>query len=266
MNHLTAFVKDLPDGRQALAVRVDSEVSAAAVAEALELPAARGVLLLSGGAGLMPNRALDHLSASFRAIGEVLAQEEVTVIDGGTQAGVMTLMGEALARAGRTAPHIGVLPAQAEVEPGGPRGEDTLEPHHSHFVLLDSDQWGAESQLMSDLASYLAGQASSLVLLASGGDVALLDTECNVRQGREIVVLAGSGRLADEITDAVRDGERAIGDREAEATGLHSSFEPSERQQRVAAVAREGHMTLFDLSEPPAELATLIRQRLTRRE
>jgi hypothetical protein len=264
MNRLTTFVKEFPNGRQALAVRTGVEVTPVAVAEALELPTASGVLLLSGGAGLMPDEALDRLSAPFQAVGEALAQEETTVIDGGTQAGVMALMGAALDKSGRTAPYIGVLPAQAEVEPGGPRGEDVLEPHHSHFVLLGSDQWGAESKLMSDLATHLAGGAPSLVLLASGGEIALQDIEWNVRQGREIVVLAGSGRLADEIARAVRE----TGDHGSAGLGrlLRCLFEPNERQQRIAAIAREGRITLFDLSASPAELAELIRQRLTRRE
>jgi hypothetical protein len=266
MSRLTTFAKEFPDGQQALAVRAGVEVTPAGVAEALELPAASGALVLSGGAGLMPDEALDRLSAPFEAVGEVLAQEHATVIDGGTQAGVMALMGMALAKAGRTAPYIGVLPAQAEVEPGGPRGEDVLEPHHSHFVLLESDQWGAESQLMSGLATHLAGGAPSLALLASGGEIALQDAEWNVRQAREIVVLAGSGRLADEIAQAVRE----TGDHESALAGLRRLsqrlFKPSERQRRITAIAREGHITLFDLSGSPAELAELIRQRLTRRD
>jgi hypothetical protein len=266
MNRLTTFVKEFPNGRQALAARAGVEVTPAAVAEALELSAASSVLLLSGGAGLMPDEALDRLSAPFEAIGEVLAQEHATVIDGGTRAGVMALMGAALARTGRTAPYIGVLPAQAEVEPGGLRGEDILEPHHSHFVLLESDQWGAESKLMSDLATHLAGGAPSLALLVNGGEIALQDVEWNVGQGREIVVLAGSGRLADEIAQAVRE----TGDHGSALAGLRRFlgrlFKPNQRQRRIAAIAREGHITLFDLSGSPAELAKLIRQRLTRRE
>ena len=243
MNHLTTFVKEFPNGHQAVAVRTDAEVDPAAVAEALELPTSSGVLLLSGGASLMSEEILDRLSPLFTAIGETLAQEQITVIDGGTQAGVMALMGEALAKAGRTAPYIGVLPAHAEVEPGGPYGEDILEPHHSHFVLIESDEWGSESRIMCDLATYLAAQAPSLVLLVNGGEISLQDIEWNVRQGREIVVLAGSGRLADEIAEAVCQPERKTRD-------------------RIAAVAREGRLTLFNLSASPAELVELLKHRL----
>jgi hypothetical protein len=238
MNHLTTFVKEFPND-QAIAVRTDAEVDPAAVAEALELPISSGLLLLSGGASLIPEEILNQLSPLFTVVGETLAQEQVTVIDGGTQAGVMALMGEALAKAGRTAPYVGVLPAHAEVEPGGPHGEDILEPHHSHFVLIESDEWGSESKIMCDLATYLSAQAPSLVLLVNGGEIALQDIEWNVRQGREIVVVAGSGRLADEIAEAVRQPERKTRD-------------------RIAKVVREGRLTLFEISQTPTALADLI--------
>jgi hypothetical protein len=243
MNHLATFVKEFPNGQRAVALRTGVEADPASIAEALGLPVSSAVLLLSGGAGLMSEKMLNRLSALFVAVAEALAQEQVVVIDGGTEAGVMALMGQALAKAGRTAPYIGVLPAHAEVEPGGARGEDILEPHHSHFVLIESDQWGSESKTMCDLATYLAAQAPSLVLLANGGEIALQDVEWNVRQGREIVIIAGSGRIADEIAKAVRRPRRRT-------------------RERIAAVARDGRITLFDLSASPAELGELLKHKL----
>jgi len=247
MSHLTTFVKEFPNGRQAVAIRTGVEADSASIAEVLGLPVSSAMLLLSGGAGLMSKKILNRLSALFAAVAEALAQEQVIVIDGGTEFGVMALMGEALAKAGRTAPYIGVLPAHAEIKPGGPRGEETLEPHHSHFVLIESEEWGSESKIMCDLATYLSAQAPSLVLLVNGGEIALQDIEWNVRQGREIVVLVGSGRLADEIAEAVRQPGRRMRD-------------------RIAAVAQEGRLTLFDLSASPTELVELLRHRLIRRD
>jgi hypothetical protein len=96
---------------------------------------------------------------------------------------------------------------------------------------------------MCDLATYLSAQSPSLVLLVNGGEIALKDIEWNVRQGREIVVVAGSGRLADEIAEAMHQPERKARD-------------------HIAAVVREGHLTLFDLSASPAELVKLLKHRL----
>jgi hypothetical protein len=148
-------------------------------------------------------------------------------------------MGEALADAGRTTPHIGIVPARAEVEPGGPLGEEILEPHHSHFVLIESDEWGAESKTMSDLATTLSAGAPSLALLVNGGEVALEDIEWNVLHGRQVVVLAGSGRVADEIAQKVHEPEH-------------------EARDRVKDVVERGRITVFDSTAPPAELGRLL--------
>lgn len=192
----------------------------------------------------MSQELIDRLRPVFEAIAHIVTETGATVIDGGTQSGVMKLMGEALARAGRTAPHIGVLPAFAEAEPGGTLGEDILEPHHSHFVLIDSDRWGSESQTLSDLATYLSGGAPSLALLVNGGEIALDDIEWNVRHGRRVAVLAGSGRLADELAEAVRQpGAQA--------------------RERVRAMVEQGDVTVLDLAAPPAELANEVGEMLT---
>ena len=238
-----AFVKEFANGNQAIAIRTSTEIDPALITQALELPVSSKVLLLIGGAGLMSEELVNRLSSIFAVVGETLVQEQAIVIDGGTQAGVMAMMGEALAKAGRTVPYIGVLPAHAEVEPGGPRAEDLLEPHHSHFVLIENDEWGSEIKTMSNLATYLSARASLLVLLANGGEVALQDVEWSIQQGCEIVILVGSGRLADEIAEAVRQPERR-------------------KRDRIAAVAREGCLTLFDLSASPAELVKLLKLRL----
>ena len=96
----SAFVEELPNGRQAVALRTGVDADPASIAEALELPTSSAVLLLSGGAGLMSRKVLNRVSALFAAVAQALAEERITVIDGGTQAGVMALMGEALAKAG----------------------------------------------------------------------------------------------------------------------------------------------------------------------
>lgn len=238
------FVKDLSGGRQAVAVRTEVEPDPAVVAQALELPTSVPVLLLSGGAGGMSQELLEQLRPVFQAVARVAVETNTTVIDGGTEAGVMKLMGEALADAGRTAPQIGLLPAQAEVGPGGLQGEDILEPHHSHFVLIESDQWGIESKTMSDLATYLSAGASSMALLVNGGGVALDDIKWNIRHGRRVVVLAGSGRSADRIAEAIRQPGR-------------------EPDDDIKEIVQSGCIELFDLAEPPAELGKLLEDGLT---
>ncbi|MFQ5575575.1 MAG: DUF4231 domain-containing protein [Anaerolineae bacterium] len=246
MNAIQPFAMNLSETRTATAVRTGIETDPAAVAAAFNLRPPARVLLLSAGAGLMSEGAMARLEALFKALADMLAREGITVIDGGTRFGGIALMGQSLAQAEPAAPYIGVLPARAEVEPGGPRGEAVLEPNHSHVVLLEHDEWGGEIGMMSGLAGYLSGGGRSVTLLVNGGGVALKDVQESVRVGREVIVIAGSGRLADEIARAVRQP--------------NSSARPP-----VAALARSGCITLFDLAEPPETLIDLLLKQLDTR-
>jgi hypothetical protein len=262
------LVKEFPNGGRALAVRVKPDADPAQVADVLELRGSRPLLLLCGGGGAMSDALRGRLAPLFSALASALVQANISVLDGGTRAGVMALMGQALAAAGRSAPYIGVLPAHATAGPGGAQGEDMLEPHHSHFVLVQSGQWGAESKFMAGLATHLAGPARSLVLLVNGGQVALQDLEFNLRQGRQVVILAGSGRLADQIAaEARRQAREARGRRSLLNTWgrwLEGVLFPETRarRERVAAIARQGRVMVADSSQSPAQLAIWLIQQL----
>jgi hypothetical protein len=240
---LRTSAETLSNGRSVPVVRVPVDASPAGVAESLGLLHADALLLLIGGAGLMPDATMEQLRACFDTLAETLAVRHVTVIDGGTRAGVVELMGTALDRAGRTAPYIGVVPARADIEPGGPRAQEILEPHHSHFVLVDSDQWGAEIQLMQGLAAHLAPGGPGLVLLVNGGDVALRELEAAADRGYETIVLAGSGRLADELAQALRQPERPI-------------------RAQIAELTTRARLSLLDVSAPRAAVRELLESRL----
>lgn len=240
----TTFIKSFPNGRRALSVRVNPETDAALIIDALNLPKCRRLLMLSGGANNMAPDKMSRLIELFTAIGRVIVQNGITVIDGGTESGVMKLMGEALGRAGRTrTAHIGVLPAHVPMADDGTTAEDMLEPNHSNFVLVEGDEWGSEVEQMYHLAAYLSQQTPSVALLVNGGEIALREIELNVEQGREIMVLAGSGRLADDIAQSIRNASYPVSD-------------------RVKAVVQQGRFSLVDLDEPPEVLINLLLQKL----
>jgi hypothetical protein len=243
MNPPAPFSLSLPTGQQALAIRLDANFDPARLTKALQISMPTSLFMLSGGAGEMSPDTFQQLRNLFQAVGETLAEGHSTVIDGGTRFGAVALLGEALAQANHAAPYIGVLPAHAEVSSNGLTGEETLEPHHSHFVLVESSQWGDEVQPMYDLARYFSRRAASVTLLVNGGSISLKEVERNVQQGREIIVVAGSGRLADEITAAVRQPQVEV-------------------REQVATVVQRGKITLFDLSEPIENLVKLLKQRL----
>jgi hypothetical protein len=237
------FTKEFPNDNQAIVLRTEVDPDPVLVIEALQLPEPSGVLLLAGGAGRIPQELMGRLAPLFSTIAGALVEAGTTVIDGGTQAGVMKLIGEALAKAGRTAPHIGVLPAYAEVDPSGEHAEQILEPNHSHFVLIESEQWGIESKTISELVTHLSSRAPSLVLLVNGGEIALQDIEWNINDGREVIVLGGSGRLCDEISTVV----------------LNPYIKSRPRIERLI---KSGYITLIDRSTSPDELAEFLKYKL----
>ncbi|MCU0527078.1 MAG: hypothetical protein MUF72_19905 [Elainella sp. Prado103] len=243
INSPVPFSLTWPTGQQSLAIRTDANFDPARLAKMLQIPIPTRLLMLSGGAGDMSLESHQKLKRLFQAIAEVLAATQTTVIDGGTKFGAVSLLGEALAHTHYAAPYIGVLPAHAETSPNGPKGEEVLEPHHSHFVLIEGKEWGEEVRLMYGLADYFSRQATSVALLVNGGSISLKEVEQNVQQHREIIIIAGSGRLADELAAAVHQPQAAMRD-------------------RVATVVRAGKLTIFDLSQPVETLATLLKQRL----
>lgn len=209
----------------ALCVRVAQETELGAGLAALRLWPSRPVVVVVGGADGIEEPEMALLRPLFvEGIVPVMERLGAAGVDGGTSAGVMRLFGEA--RAGTRVPLVGVVAAGTVRLPGmrAPRPDaPDLEPHHTHFVVVPGDRWGAESPWISRTASAIAGAAPSVTVLVNGGDVAYSDVERSVHAGRPVVVVAGSGRAADQLANAAA-GE-AVDERDVALTAsgfLHS--------------------------------------------
>ena len=204
-------------GRTATAVRVDQPSDTSAALAALGLHAPQRVLVLVGGAGHMDASDLDRLRPLFaRGLAPVAERLGVVVIDGGTDAGVMHLIGRARTWAGAIFPLLGVAAAGTVRFPGHhPAHNDVwpLDAHHTHFVLVPSAEWGDEAPWIARVATELAAGSPSVTVLVNGGEIAYLDVECSLHAGRPVLAIAGSGRTADQVASAVRGGpadDRAV--------------------------------------------------------
>ncbi len=149
---------------------------------------------------------LDELAAAVERVG-------AAVVDGGTDAGVMRLIGRARAR-GRDFPLLGVVVAALAGEPGAAleAGQASLEPNHSHVLLVPGGVWGDEVPWLARVAGLLAGGAPSATVLVNGGEIAYADAAASIAEGRRVLAVAGSGGAADAVAAAVRGepaGERA---------------------------------------------------------
>src|SRR5260370_24011601 len=159
----------------------------------------RPVLVLVGGAGGMT---ADHLAGMAEAMERIIPSLDgwgAAIVDGGTDFGVMRVMGRARHAAGAGFPLIGVAAEGTVIVPGKPPapGAAALEPHHSQFILVPGDSWGDESPWLSRVAAAVADGQPSLTLVVNGGQITYDDIGHSLQAGRPVVILAGTGRTAD---------------------------------------------------------------------
>ena len=205
------------DGDRASLVRARVGEGADDLVHTLGLEARKGnpVILVCGGA--------DELRAEPMAVAQevlgpaVISAAELTgaaVVDGGTASGVMTLTGAARSNRPSALPIlIGVAPSGKVTYPGAAANDGaSLEPHHTHFVLAESPDWGGETQLMMAVVETLADGAPVVVVVAGGGAVARAEALEGARRGWPLFIIEATAGTADEIAAAWH-GQRKRRDR-----------------------------------------------------
>jgi hypothetical protein len=237
------------NGNRSRLVAPAAGTPAASVLKALEIGQPKALIMIAGGAGGLDEALRPRLVELFsRGIAPSAAGIDALIIDGGTQAGVMAMMGEGVAETGRNSILLGVAPAGKVTYPGGPAEGSIddgapLDPNHSHFVLVESDEWGGETETMYELAQELNKEMPVLTILVNGGEVAKYEVLQSVSHGWAIIVIEGTGRLADEIAIAVREKTEPPG-------------------EEMAAIVTYDHLVLFDIDEGPEALAALVHRNL----
>jgi hypothetical protein len=164
-------------------------------------------LVVVGAAAQLPEDELVRLEPLFEQLAVLAERTGAAVVDGGTDAGVMRLIGRARAR-GRTFPLVGVvaeaLAASPDTRHSG--GRWPLEPNHSHVLLVPGREWGDEAPWLARVATVVAGGAPSATVLVNGGEGAYADAEASIAERRPLIVVAGSGGTADAVATAALDG------------------------------------------------------------
>lgn len=192
--------------RRPSVVRVgrESEIAAALVSVAIQ--PGRPVLVLVGGADGMSDEHLRLMNVVLRdAVLPVVDERAALVVDGGTDSGVMRVIGQARSASGGGFPLVGVAAEETVRLPGErPTRENTveLEVHHTHVLLVPGANWGDEARWLAAVAGVVAGALPSVTVLVNGGEVAYDDVSGSLARGRPVVVLAGTGRTADAIAGA----------------------------------------------------------------
>lgn len=199
-------------------------------------------LVLIGGAGGMSPDELDRLNLLFTEVLAPFAEARgIAVVDGGTDVGVMKLMGQARRMIDGIFPLIGVAATGTISLPGSSATHNDssfLEPHHSHFVLVPGSRWGNETPWIARVTKIIAGRMPSVTILINGGEITLKDAAQSVKAKRPIIVIAGSERTADKVTDALRG--KIVQDK------------------RISELVSSGYLQAIDLTENFDELNSIL--------
>jgi hypothetical protein len=240
------------NGHRAQALSLSDRQTVAQALEKMGMTSPQPTLVIIGGASLMSAESLNRLQRVFNQVLAPLAQElNLTVLDGGTDAGVIHLMGQARHQVGGNFPLIGVVPQGKAKLPNGAgppvadEGRYDLEPHHTQFFLIPGQEWGSESPWLAELATQIASHQPALTILINGGKISFTDLQVNLAEGRPMLVLAGSGRLADEVTAALSDSGAEVNPQLME---LIQHYQPS------------GRLAMLDFAMPMEAMRDRIRQ------
>jgi SLOG in TRPM, prokaryote len=163
----------------------------------LEIPHPNSVIVLVGGASGIGWLDMFPMRKAVGIIARLAEETQSVVIDGGTQAGIMTEIGKQRKHKGYSFPLIGVVFDNLIVKE---EAASILDPNHTHFFLIPGDNWGDESSWISRIATAIAGNHKSITVLINGGKISRQDVEYSLLENRPTFVIRGTGRLADEIT------------------------------------------------------------------
>ncbi|MBI5839352.1 MAG: hypothetical protein HZB19_04555 [Chloroflexi bacterium] len=166
------------------------------------------VIVLIGG-HILPEHDAVHRRA-IEIIAKTAEEMDAVIICGGTDVGVMSAIGQERGREQYQFPLIGIAPEDLVTWPGAAKDSHPLassvddrvplEPHHSHFILIPGNEFGDESSWIVHAASFISkDRHKSVTILANGGAVSQKDIELGLLADRPLIVLKGTGRLADEI-------------------------------------------------------------------
>ena len=179
------------------AVNITQEQEIQPALAELHIPRPSPVIVLVGGAKGIAWLDQFPMRKAIKIISQLAEKTQSVVVDGGTQAGIMTEIGKQRKHNRFTFPLVGVVFDEL-IEKEEPAS--ILDPNHTQFIFIPGKDWGDESQWISKIATRVAGGKKSITVLINGGDISRTDVEYSLTENRPTFVMRGTGRLADDIT------------------------------------------------------------------
>ena len=205
------FTIKFADNQFSPGMKLEPNADPQRVIDVFNLITPRPTIFISGGASAMSKEDIQQTRVLIdKCIAAFAEKHKITVIDGGTEAGVMDMIGDSRRNNKYKFPLIGVAPLQKVKFPEftGSSAEAELQDGHSHFVLIDSDEWGDESSMIVALTKAIANNKSPMVgILINGGKIAEREVYLAGASGANrmpLIIIDGSGRTADNISTAFK--------------------------------------------------------------
>ena len=200
--------------RKTLCIFPDARLQLPQALTELNLETGYPVIVLIGGA--IEDREALVTDRAINSIAKLAHEMKIMVICGGTDMGVMAEIGQVRSQNRYTFPLVGITLEDLVTWPGGPESKKflwwgkerwQLEPHYPYFILVPGSQFGDESPWIMEAATVFSHGFQSITVLINGGEISRKDVQLSLEEGRPVVALSRTGRLADEISrDLDRNG------------------------------------------------------------
>lgn len=195
-----------PNGNRAQLMRPPPDSNPKDIIRALYIKKASALIIIVGRGESPMSSGTARLSPLLSTVlARVASDAEALILDDGTRSGVAEMVGQAAADRGRDIILLGVAPAARVMYPDMPTSEGTgqervpLDPNHTHFVLVEGQEWEDGLNTKYELAKELAQEIPVVTLLAGDGSNAQKELHRIVQQRWPIIVLEGTSRLADDL-------------------------------------------------------------------
>ena len=145
---------------------------------------------------------------AIHTLARIAEDMNAAVICGGTDIGIMAEIGQVHSQYRYKFPLIGITLEKLVTWPDGPHNTNVLwwgtkrwnlEAHYSHFILVPGSNLVDASPWIVETATILSKGHQSVTILINGGEVSRKDIELSLENGRPVIALSRTGRLADEL-------------------------------------------------------------------
>jgi hypothetical protein len=161
------------------------------------------LVIVGGAAGLDETSAATARALIERVVLPAVVATGSVIVDGGTDSGVMRILGDAHRQMGLRTALIGVAVRNLVRVPCGrtatSRESADANPDHTHLMLIDGNSWGDESPWLAGLATVIAAGSPTATLVINGGRITVQDVAISLSLRRAVLLAEGTGRLADSM-------------------------------------------------------------------